>query len=424
MPALLLLLLFWGTLCEGAGEEKREFDDPENIHQTNKNLPLKKRKVLIQQDDHGGGSFIVTPGCDDCEWVAVEYKVQRASIDLKLIKQEPDEPDQDKSCIKMESADSCPNQLVNAVGVQSFGSSDGLKPFTVTIPADGSHACLTDEKGLIKLVTNSDMNGVQTLSAISTDRNNEPDAKTTFYCKPDSTSLLNTKCISVTCVPQKNTKEKPFPCHHPGCTFSTTQSGSLKRHQLTHSGEKPFPCHHPGCIFSTARSSYLKTHQRIHSGEKPFQCHHPGCTFSTTTSGSLKTHKLTHSGEKPFPCHHPGCTFSTTTSGSLKTHKLTHSGEKPFPCHHPACIFSTTTRGSLKRHQLTHSGEKPFPCHHQGCTFSTTQSGNLKRHQFTHSGEKPFPCHHPGCTFSTNQSSSLKRHQLTHSGEDLSVSPE
>ena len=170
--------------------------------------------------------------------------------------------------------------------------------------------------------------------------------------------LISTQCDStpdgsVTCslnyYPQTNGQESK-PC--PGSMDSVKPERVTQQEITSKVIEKAEPD-------STSDQPTAIRKRRSHRGKKHYSCGHPGCKYSTTCSGNLKRHKYTHSGEKPFKCKHPGCGYSTTCSGNLKRHKYTHSGEKPFKCKHPGCNHSTTCGSNLKKHERTHSKGKP-----------------------------------------------------------------
>ncbi|CAN0272585.1 unnamed protein product, partial [Ectocarpus sp. 6 AP-2014] len=211
-----------------------------------------------------------------------------------------------------------------------------------------------------------------------------------------------------------HTGEKPYPCEHPGCGKTFSQSGHLTKHMRTHTGEKPYPCEHPGCGKTFSESGHLTKHMRTHTGEKPYPCEHPGCGNTFSESGSLTVHMRTHTGEKPYPCEHPGCGKTFSQSGSLTKHMTTHTGEKPYPCEHPGCGKTFSRSSDLTVHMRTHTGEKPYPCEHPGCGKTFSRSSDLTVHMRTHTGEKPYPCEHPGCGKTFSVSSSLTAHMRTH----------
>ena len=73
----------------------------------------------------------------------------------------------------------------------------------------------------------------------------------------------------------------PFICTQ--CKYSCKQTGTLKRHMLTHSEERPFNCSQ--CNQAFKRSSELKQHILIHTGKKPHVC--DLCNFSSANASNF-----------------------------------------------------------------------------------------------------------------------------------------
>ncbi|MCG7881045.1 MAG: C2H2-type zinc finger protein, partial [Candidatus Thiodiazotropha endolucinida] len=236
MPLLLLLLLFFFTICEAGHGNKRKSDEGGQESNYKGSLPIKKRKVVIQNNDNN--SFTSTTDSDDCELVGIIYQEQ--PLNLTLIKKEPDESDQDKSCIEVESDDSCPSQLVNAVGIQYFSSSSNKsKPFKITKRADDSYRLSNPDGSELTIEMSSDDGMEQKLTVINSEKETSDEAGDTYLCGPDSTTTPNgEQQRSITCK-LIHSGEKPFQCDNEGwkcetCGETFKSQPSLSRHKKTH----------------------------------------------------------------------------------------------------------------------------------------------------------------------------------------------
>ena len=97
---------------------------------------------------------------------------------------------------------------------------------------------------------------------------------------------------------------------------SLWHKGSLKRHEITHTGDKPFS--YSWCDFKSSNNCNSKRNEKIHTGfYKPFSCSQ--CNYKCSDSGTLKRHERIHNGDKPFSC--PLCDYKCSTSVNLKEHE-------------------------------------------------------------------------------------------------------
>ncbi|XP_034247976.1 uncharacterized protein LOC117649389 [Thrips palmi] len=139
---------------------------------------------------------------------------------------------------------------------------------------------------------------------------------TVFTCETCGRQL-HTKTAFQNHVASKCGTNLLFPCETCGKSFSF--KGSLKAHQLLHTGVKSFLCKFCGKAFH--QKGEMKRHERKHTGEKPFVCEVCGRAFAYRES--LLGHSAVHTGIKPFPCKTCGMRFSC--SGNLVKHRRSNN---------------------------------------------------------------------------------------------------
>ncbi|KAK3912097.1 Zinc finger protein 582 [Frankliniella fusca] len=143
---------------------------------------------------------------------------------------------------------------------------------------------------------------------------------TVFTCETCGRQL-HTKTAFQNHVASKCGTNLLFPCETCGKSFSF--KGSLKAHQLLHTGVKSFLCKFCGKAFH--QKGEMKRHERKHTGEKPFICEVCGRAFAYRES--LLGHSAVHTGIKPFPCKACGMRFSC--SGNLVKHRRSNNCKGP-----------------------------------------------------------------------------------------------
>lgn len=103
----------------------------------------------------------------------------------------------------------------------------------------------------------------------------------------------------------------------------------------------------------------LSDHEQADCGRSPiYKCPYENCGKSLHSLGSLKIHELIHTGDLPFECRF--CEKKFRTHGQIKVHERSHNGEKPFKCNQ--CTKAFAHRESLLTHMTLHTGLKRFAC--------------------------------------------------------------
>ncbi|XP_055306218.1 zinc finger protein 813-like [Sitodiplosis mosellana] len=199
----------------------------------------------------------------------------------------------------------------------------------------------------------------------------------------------------------------------PSCDYVASQTSTLKRHMLTHTGRKPFPCNI--CDKRFALKQNLQSHLKTHPDEYPFSC--SVCLKRFAQNDEILEHEANCYG-RHYECHL--CKkFSTLIKGQLKVHMRVHTGVRPFRC--SLCSKKFTRKAHLKGHSKLYTNPRPvkFQClvcaryfsqemekqqHESKCqsrryecylckSYTTSYKSCMMLHmRVHHNGVKPFQC--------------------------------
>lgn len=161
------------------------------------------------------------------------------------------------------------------------------------------------------------------------------------------------------------TKKYTFVCSKCGKKFNS--HSRLADHEVADCGSAPiYKCNYTDCGKSLHSLGSLKIHQLIHSGDLPYSCSF--CSKRFRTQGQVGVHERSHTGDKPFKCTEDDCTKAFAYRESLMTHLTMHTGMKRFRC--KACNSRFSCISNLKAHRRTHQntcGQLPLDTRPQPC---------------------------------------------------------
>ncbi|KIJ15807.1 hypothetical protein PAXINDRAFT_133065, partial [Paxillus involutus ATCC 200175] len=83
------------------------------------------------------------------------------------------------------------------------------------------------------------------------------------------------------------------------CSKLVSRKADLPRHMRTHAVNKEelmHACPYEGCDYKALQRSNVATHIRTHTGERPNKCPTAGCSYTTSDPGSLTRHRKSAHG--------------------------------------------------------------------------------------------------------------------------------
>lgn len=148
------------------------------------------------------------------------------------------------------------------------------------------------------------------------------------------------------------------------CSYKTSKSSHMKRHELTHTGKK-YKCH--DCPKSFNELTKLRTHQNSkHQGQARYKCDKCSRTFSS--KGGIMYHQQTkHNNSYKYRCE--TCDKGFNTIQHYLGHKNTHTGIRPYVCEkcnvgfsYPSVLTSHKRVCKGKIDGMSNSGLDLYPC--------------------------------------------------------------
>jgi hypothetical protein len=129
-----------------------------------------------------------------------------------------------------------------------------------------------------------------------------------------------------------------------GCNFRTLYEFALKSHKNSkHERSLLYQCEL--CQFTSTNRGSMIRHEKIHLGIRDFVCMF--CNYSAVTKHEIVRHMGSHSKQKIFFCDR--CDFSTMYSHGLRVHLMQHLNVKPYQC--SVCELTAVTRQRIVQHQ-------------------------------------------------------------------------
>ncbi|XP_064461968.1 zinc finger and SCAN domain-containing protein 22-like [Ornithodoros turicata] len=114
------------------------------------------------------------------------------------------------------------------------------------------------------------------------------------------------------------------------CGFTSDHAGSVRRHEVTHTGKKPFECR--VCSRAFTRKTGLEKHvSAVHEGKRAHRCATCGDTFQQ--KHHLRDHERVHSDDRPYGCD--GCGTRFKLRRCLLKHARLHAASSCGGLRHP-----------------------------------------------------------------------------------------
>lgn len=144
---------------------------------------------------------------------------------------------------------------------------------------------------------------------------------------------IDTEPIKIVSTPEDGSKSGSPVYQCTICDYKSVWKGDVKRHMRRHTKERPYKCPMPNCSYASSQSTNVKTHiASKHVNLRPYKC--TQCAYAANRAENLRSHVMSKhgmSGYMPssgqYECFQ--CPFVTTDAELLQSHVFNLHGMSP-----------------------------------------------------------------------------------------------